>query len=76
MTDTLTDEEIVQLARQAGLVLPAEYVPELIEAYGHVRRMIGRIPTARPHSEPAHVFVPSVSGGSPTSTASSTASSH
>ena len=61
MTDTPTDEEIVQLARQAGLVLPAEYVPELIEAYGHVRRMIGRISRERPHGdEPAHVFVPSV----------------
>ena len=61
MTDTPTDDEIVQLARQAGLVLPAEYVPELIEAYGHVRRMIGRISTGRPRGdEPAHVFVPSV----------------
>ena len=59
MTDTPSDDEIVQLARQAGLVLPAEYVPELIEAYGHVRRMIGRISTVRPHGdEPAHVFVP------------------
>jgi hypothetical protein len=61
MTDTQSDDEIVHLARQAGLVLPAEYVPELIEAYGHVRRMINRITTARPHGdEPAHVFVPSV----------------
>ena len=61
MTDTPSDDEIVQLARQAGLVLPAEYVPELIEAYGHVRRMIGHISAARPHGdEPAHVFVPSV----------------
>jgi hypothetical protein len=61
MTDTQSEDEIVQLARQAGLVLPAEYVPELIEAHGHVRRMIGRISTVRPHGdEPAHVFVPSV----------------
>jgi hypothetical protein len=61
MTDTQSEDEIVQLAHQAGLVLPAEYVPELIEAYGHVRRMIGRISTVRPHGdEPAHVFVPSV----------------
>ena len=61
MSDTPSDEEIVQLARQAGLVLPAEYVPELFEAYGHVHRMIGRISRTRPHGdEPAHVFVPSV----------------
>jgi hypothetical protein len=61
MTDTPSDDEIVQLARHAGLVLPAEYVPELIEAYGHVRRMISRVSVARPHGdEPAHVFVPSV----------------
>ena len=61
MTDTPSDEEIVQLARQAGLVLQAEYVPELIEAYGHVHRMIGRVSRTRPHGdEPAHVFVPTV----------------
>ena len=61
MTDTPSDDEIVHLAHQAGLVLPAEYVPELIEAYGHVRQMIGRISKTRPHGdEPAHVFVPSV----------------
>ena len=59
MTDTPSRDEIVQLARQAGLVLPSEYVPELIEAYGHVHRMIGRISKVRPHGdEPAHVFVP------------------
>ena len=58
---TQSDDEIAHLARQAGLVLAAEYLPELIEAYGHVRRMIGRISTVRPHGdEPAHVFVPSV----------------
>lgn len=61
MTDAPSDDEIVRLARQAGLVLPADYLPELIDAYGHVRRMIGRISMARPHGdEPAHVFVPSV----------------
>ena len=61
MNDTPTDDEILQLARQAGLVLPAEYQAELIDAYGHVRRMIGRISGARPHGdEPAHVFVASV----------------
>ncbi len=53
-----TDDDIEQLARQAGLDLPAEYLPELIEAYGHVRQMVERVSAARPRSdEPAHVFV-------------------
>jgi hypothetical protein len=61
MTDTPSDEEIVLLARHAGLVLPPEYLAELIEAYGHVRRMVGRLPAGRPYGdEPAHVFVPLV----------------
>jgi hypothetical protein len=35
-------------------------MPELIEAYGHVRRMTERISIARPRGdEPAHVFVAS-----------------
>ena len=46
MTATPTDEEIALLARQAGLDLPPEYLQELVDAYGHVRRMIDRIPTA------------------------------
>ncbi|MFO1163270.1 MAG: hypothetical protein U1E60_30855 [Reyranellaceae bacterium] len=61
MTDPITDDEVVRLARQAGLDLPTELLPELIEAYGHVRAMIGRLPNGRPHGdEPAHLFVPSV----------------
>ena len=43
MSQTPTDDDIARLAQQAGLDLPAEFVPELIEAYGHVRRMIERI---------------------------------
>lgn len=59
MSHTTTQDEIVLLARQADLDLPTEYLPELIEAYGNVRRMIDRIPTGRPRGdEPAHVFVP------------------
>ncbi len=59
MSDKPTQEEIVLLSRLAGLDLPAEYLPELIEAYGNVRRMIDRIPAGRPRGdEPAHVFVP------------------
>ncbi|MDI1284759.1 MAG: hypothetical protein PSV46_10200 [Reyranella sp.] len=59
MTDTPSQDEIVHLARQAGLDLPPAYLQELVEAYRHVRAMVGRIPTGRPHGdEPAHIFVP------------------
>jgi hypothetical protein len=61
MTDPISDDDIIRLARHAGLDLPAAYHRELIEAYGHVRAMVGRLPAGRPHGdEPAHVFVPSV----------------
>ena len=59
MTTAPTKDQIAALARQAGLDLPAEYMAELIEAYGNVRAMIERIPTGRPRGdEPAHVFAP------------------
>ena len=59
MTDTPSQDEIVHLARQAGLDLPAAYLQELVEAYGHVRAMVERLPAGRPHGdEPAHLFVP------------------
>ena len=60
MSQTPTDDDIVRLTHQAGLDLPAEFMPELIEAYGHVRRMTERVGVARPRGdEPAHVFVAS-----------------
>ncbi len=60
MSQTPTDDDIKRLARQAGLDLPAEFMPELIEAYGHVRQMTARVRAARPRGdEPAHVFVAS-----------------
>ena len=60
MTKTLSDDDIMRLAHQAGLDLPAEFMPELIEAYGHVRQMTERLSGARPRGdEPAHVFVAS-----------------
>ena len=43
MSQTPTDDDIARLARQAGLDLPAEFMPELIEAYGHVRQMTERV---------------------------------
>lgn len=59
MTDSPSREDVLQLARQAGLDLPPEYQQQLIEAYGHVRQMIARLPTGRPHGdEPAHIFDP------------------
>ena len=59
MTVTPSQDEIVLLARQAGLNLPPEYFAELIEAYVNVRRMIDRIPTGRPRGdEPGHIFDP------------------
>ena len=59
MTDSPSHDDIVLLARQAGLNLPPAYLQELVEAYGNVRQMIDRIPTGRPRGdEPAHVFVP------------------
>lgn len=60
MNKTLTEEEIVRLARQAGLDLPAEFMAELVDAYRQVRRMTERVSAARPRGdEPAHVFVAS-----------------
>ena len=60
MTKTPSNDDIVHLARQAGLDLPAQYMPELIDAYGHVRQMLERVSAARPRGdEPAHVFVAS-----------------
>ncbi len=60
MTKPPTDDDIVRLARQAGLDLPPDFMPELIDAYGHVRQMTERLSVARPRGdEPAHVFVAS-----------------
>jgi hypothetical protein len=54
-----TPEEVAFLARHAGLDLPAEYFQQLVSAYGHVRRMIDRLPLERSRDdEPAHTFDP------------------
>jgi len=56
---TPSREQILLLAAQAGLELPAAYTDELVAAYADVRGMIDRIPGNRPRGdEPAHVFVP------------------
>lgn len=52
-------DEIVLLARHAGLDLPPAYLDELVDAYTNAHRIVARIPRARPRGdEPAHVFTP------------------
>jgi hypothetical protein len=54
-----TREELAILARRAGLQLNAEHFNQLVDAYGHLEQMLGRIRRARSYAdEPAHVFVP------------------
>ncbi len=59
MTDaTLSRDEILVLARYAGLDLPPEYFDDLVDAFGYVQKMVSRLPRDVPRSdEPAHVFV-------------------
>jgi hypothetical protein len=55
----LRREDILSVARLAGLDLPAAYEDELVEAYGHVRRLVALLPQPRARGdEPAHVFDP------------------
>ena len=52
-------DDILLMARLAGLDLPAAYQDELVEAYGYVRAMAALLPADRPRAdEPAHVFDP------------------
>jgi hypothetical protein len=61
MTEEATREEVLVLAKQAGLDLPEAYLEELVSAYRHVQRMAARIPKAWGYAaEPAHVFVPAI----------------
>ena len=53
-------DDILAMARFAGLDLPSEYEDELVSAYGHVRALCARLPQGRPRGdEPAHTFDPS-----------------
>ena len=55
---TPSRDEILAMARAAGLTLPPAYADELVSAYGLVREMAARLPTGRPRrDEPAHAFV-------------------
>lgn len=52
-------DDVLAMARCAGLHLPPAYQEELVEAYGHVRRLVGLLPRSRPRGdEPAHTFDP------------------
>jgi hypothetical protein len=54
-----TREEIAVLARRAELELGAEHFDQLVDAYGHLEQMLGRIRRARSYAdEPAHIFLP------------------
>jgi hypothetical protein len=56
---TPSRDEIVLLAKHAGLDLPPTYLDELVDAHAHVQRIVARIPRDRPRGdEPAHVFTP------------------
>jgi hypothetical protein len=56
---TPSRDEIILLARHAGLDLPTAYLDELVDAYTNAHRIVARIPWARPRGdEPAHVFTP------------------
>ena len=52
-------DEILSIARLSGLHLPTPYEAELVEAYGHVRRLVTLLPQPRSRGdEPAHIFDP------------------
>lgn len=58
MAATLTEQELLTLAHQAGLDLPPAYLQELATAYARIREMVAVMPTGRPRGdEPAHAFV-------------------
>ncbi len=58
MAATPTEQDILTLARQAGLDLPPAYQQELATAYARIRDMVAVMPAGRPRGdEPAHAFV-------------------
>jgi hypothetical protein len=55
----LCRDDILSIARLAGLHLPTPYEAELVEAYEHVRRLVTLLPQPRSRGdEPAHIFDP------------------
>lgn len=54
-----TREEILTMARIAGLELAPKYQDELVEAYRNIEPMLLRIRQGRPRAdEPAHAYDP------------------
>jgi len=52
-------DDILSMARLAGLHLSASHEDELVEAYDHIRRLVALLPQPRSRGdEPAHVFDP------------------
>lgn len=59
----LGHDDILRIARLAGLHLSAPYEAELVDAYKHVRRLVMLLPRPRSRSdEPAHSFDPTKFG--------------
>jgi hypothetical protein len=57
--DHMTRDDILVLAKQAGLDLPEAYQDELVAAYGYMQQMAARLTGSRDYSaEPAHIFDP------------------
>ena len=55
----MTRDEVLVLARNAGLELPEPYAGEIVAAYGHLQKLLDRLPRDTPMTaEPAHVFRP------------------
>jgi len=55
----LDRDDILSIAKFAGLHLPASCEAELVDAYGHVRRLVALLPQPRLRGdEPAHIFDP------------------
>lgn len=55
----MTKDEVLVLARNAGLDLPEPYASEIAAAYGHLQTLLARLPRDTPMAaEPAHVFRP------------------
>jgi hypothetical protein len=58
-TQQLCRDDILSIARLAGLHLPTSCEAELVEAYEHVRRLVTLLPQPRSRGdEPAHIFDP------------------
>ena len=59
MTEETSREDLLVLARHAGLALPEAYTEELLSAWRHLEQLTARIRAPRSYAEePAHVFVP------------------